>query len=127
MSSPRREWWSLLCSRRCPVRSLMRCVSRAIWTRVLPVSCSFSPNWATISALRSWVRLMRQRRVAGSSRDRPSLVDVPAHLLEEGLDRVEPLLSAQPLEKLRPKRLTIDVGVEFEQELLDELAPPGHE
>src|SRR3954470_9564722 len=127
MSSPRREWWSLRCSRRCAVRSLMRWVSRAIWTRVLPVSCAFSPNWATISALRSWVSVMRQRRVAGSSRDRPSLVDVPAHLLEEGLDRVEPLLSAQPLEELEAQRLAVDVGVEVEQERLDELAPPGHE
>src|SRR4051812_13881218 len=127
MSSPRREWWSLLCSRRCAVRSLMRWVSRAIWTRVLPVSCSFSPNWATISALRSWVRLMRQRRVAGSSRDRPSLVDVPAHLLDERVDRVEALLAAQPLEELEPQRLPVEVAVEVEQERLDELPAAGYE
>src|SRR3954469_15539770 len=127
MSSPRREWWSLLCSRRCAVRSLMRWVSRAIWTRVLPVSCSFSPNWATISALRSWVRLMRQRRVAGSSRDRPSLVDVPAHLVDERVDRVEALLAAQPLEDLEPQRLPVEVAVEVEQERLDELPAAGDE
>src|SRR3954451_5439349 len=122
MSSPRREWWSLLCSRRCPVRSLIRWVSSAIWTRVLPVSRSFSPNWETISALRSWVRLMRQRRVAGSSRDRPSLVDVPAHLIDERVDRVEALLAAQSLEELEAQRLAVEVAVEVEQEGLDELA-----
>src|SRR3954469_22976158 len=127
MSRPRREWWSLRCSRRWPVRSLMRWVSSATWTRVLPVSCSFSPNWAMISRLRSRVSVMRQRRVAGSSCDRPSLVDVPAHLLDERLDRVEALLAAQPFEELEAQRLAVDVGVEVEQERLDELAPPGHE
>src|SRR4051794_30673681 len=127
MSSPRREWWSRRCSRRCAVRSLMRWVSRAIWTRVLPVSCAFSPNWATSSALRPWVSGMRQRRVAGSSGDRPSLVDVPAHLLDERVDRVEALLSAQPLEELEAQRLAVDVGVEVEQERLDQLASAGHE
>src|SRR4051795_10039384 len=127
MSSPRREWWSLLCSRRCAVRSLMRWVSRAIWTRLLPVSCSFSPNCEMISRLRSWVRLMRQRRVAGSSRDRPSLVDVAAHLVDERVDRVEPLLAAQPLEELETQRLAVEVVVEVEQERLDELPPAGDE
>src|SRR3954463_10108710 len=127
MSSPRREWWSLLCSRRCAVRSLMRWVSRAIWTRLLPVSCSFSPNCETISRLRSWVRLMRQRRVAGSSRDRPSLVDVAAHLVDERFDRVEALLTAQPLEELEAQRLAVEVAVEVEQERLDELAPARDE
>src|SRR3954454_9822865 len=105
----------------------MRCVSSAIWTRVLPVSCSFSPNWETISALRSWVRLMRQRRVAGSSRDRPSLVDVPAHLIDERVDRVEALLTAQPLEELEAQRLAVEVAVEVEHEGLDELAPARDE
>src|SRR3954449_5655188 len=127
MSSPRREWWSLRCSRRCDVRSLMRWVSSAICTRVLPVSWAFSPNWATISALRSWVSVMRQRRVAGSSGDRPGLVDVAPHLLDEGLDGVEALLAAQPLEELQPERLAVDVVVEVEQEGLDELAAAGDE
>src|SRR3954453_4122131 len=127
MSSPRREWWSLRCSRRCAVRSLMRWVSRAIWTRVLPVSSAFSPNCATISALRSWVSVMRQRRVAGASRDGPSLVDVPAHLVDERVDRVEALLAAQPLEELEPQRLAVEVAVEVEQERLDELAAAGDE
>src|SRR3954449_10546261 len=127
MSSPRREWWSLLCSRRCAVRSLMRWVSSALWTRLLPVCCSFWPNCETISRLRSWVRLMRQRRVAGSSRDRPSLVDVAAHLVDEGVDRLEPLLRPQPLEELEPQRLAVEVGIEVEQERLDEPPPPRDE
>src|SRR3954453_13207936 len=127
MSSPRREWWSLRCSRRCAVRSLMRWVSRAIWTRVLPVSCSFSPNWATISALRSWVRLMRQRRVAGSSRDRPSLVDVAAHLVDARVDRVEPLLAPPPLQEREPQPLVVEVALEVQQERLDEFAAPRDE
>src|SRR4051795_8215605 len=127
MSRPRREWWSLPCSRRCPVRSLIRWVSSAIWTRVLPVSRAFSPNCETISALRSWVRLMRQRRVAGSSGDRPSLVDVAAHLLDERVDRLEALLAAQSLEELEAQRLAVDVGVEVEQERLDQLPSAGHE
>src|SRR5918911_5459928 len=127
MSRPRREWWSLRCSRRCAVRSLIRCVSSATWTRVFPVSCSFSPNWAMISRLRSAVRLMRQRRVAGSSCDRPGLVDVRAHLLDERLDRVEALFAAQPLEELEAQRLAVEVAVEVEQVGLDELAPAGDE
>src|SRR6185436_19106965 len=122
MSRPRREWWSLRWSRRCPVRSLIRWVSSAIWTRVLPVSSAFSPNWATISALRSWVSVMRQRRVAGSPRQRPGLVDVAVHLLDERLDRLEALLAAQPLEELEPQRLPVQVAVEVEQERLDQLA-----
>src|SRR3954470_14072188 len=109
MSSPRREWWSFLCERRCSVSSLMRCVSSAICTRVLPVSWAFSPNWATISLLRSWVSVMRQRRVAGSPRDRPGLVDVATHLLDERLDRVEALLAAQSLEELQAQRLVVYV------------------
>jgi len=36
ISRPRRELWSLPCSRRCPVRWLMRSVSSAIWTLVEP-------------------------------------------------------------------------------------------
>src|SRR3954466_7634618 len=127
MSRPRREWWSLRCSRRCPVRSLMRCVSSATWTRVLPVSCSFSPNWETISCLRSAVRLMRQRRVAGSPGDGAGLVDVRAHLLDERLDRVEALLAAQALEELEAQRLAVEVAVEVEQEGPDELAAAGLE
>src|SRR5689334_20555224 len=119
MSSPRREWWSLRCSRRCPVRSLIRWVSSATCTRVLPVSCSFAPNWAMISRLRSAVRLMRLRRVAGSSRDRPGLRDVRAHLLDERVDRLEALLAAQPLEELEAQRLAVDVAVEVEQVGLD--------
>src|SRR5919109_355444 len=127
MSRPRREWWSLRCSRRCAVRSLTRWVSSAICTRVLPVSWAFSPNWAMISRLRSWVSVMRQRRVAGSSCDRPGLADVAAHLLDERLDRLEALLAAQPLEELKAQRLPVEVAVEVEQVGLDELAAAGLE
>src|SRR5919108_3120771 len=127
MSRPRREWWSLRCSRRCAVRSLMRWVSSATCTRVLPVSWAFSPNWAMISRLRSWVSVMRQRRVAGSPCDRPGLADVAAHLLDERVDRVEALLAAQPLEELQAQRLVVEVAVEVEQERLDELAAAGDE
>src|ERR1700748_284784 len=105
MSRPRREWWSFLCSRRWPVRSLIRWVSSAICTRVFPASWAFSPNCETISALRAWVSVMRQRRVAGSSGDRPGFVAVAAHLLDERLDRVEALLAAQALEALQAQRL----------------------
>src|SRR3954451_12321072 len=107
MSRPRREWWSLRCSRRCPVRSLIRCVSSATWTRVLPVSCSFSPNWEMISRLRSAVRLMRQRRVAGAACDRPALVAAPADVLAERLDGLETALAAQALEELEAQRLAV--------------------
>ena len=39
-SRPRRLWWSCLWVFRCSVRSVMRCVSSAIWTSGLPVSPS---------------------------------------------------------------------------------------
>src|SRR3954452_4490248 len=40
INRPRRLWWSCLCSLRCSVRSLMRCVSIATWTSGEPVSAS---------------------------------------------------------------------------------------
>src|SRR5215218_1918273 len=134
MSSPRREWWSLRCSRRCAVRSLMRWVSSATWTRVLPVSCWFAPNRATISAFCSWVSVVmsgahgsrgtaRVRGLAGG--DLAGLVDVAAHLLDKRLDRLEALLAAQPLEELDAQVAAVQVAVVVEQVGLDQLAATG--
>src|SRR3989449_8758339 len=98
MSSPRREWWSLPCSRRCSVRWLMRSVSSAIWTFVEPVSFSLAPNLAAISRLRSLVialigaeRLADGRLTSGRVRgDKLArALDVPAHLLHERVGAVE--------------------------------------
>src|SRR3954451_14676164 len=134
MSSPRREWWSLLCSRRGPVRSLMRWVSSAIWTRVLPVSCAFSPNCATISALRSWVSVMAAAQASrapparsGHAGDGAGLLDVLAHLRDERVDGLEALLAAQALEELQAQRGAVDVLVEVEQVRLDQLPAARHE
>ena len=66
MSSPRREWWSLRCSRRCSVSSLMRAVSRATWTSVEPVSSSPRPCLATMSRLASRGQRHRRETVAAA-------------------------------------------------------------
>src|SRR5512132_1052757 len=58
MSSPRREWWSFLCARRCSVSWLMRSVSSATCTRVFPVSRSSLPNCLVSSAFLSCVKGM---------------------------------------------------------------------
>src|SRR5918997_1560043 len=64
ISSPRREWWSLRCSRRCSVSSLMRAVSSATWTSVEPVSASPRPYSATISRFLSAVSVIEPETVA---------------------------------------------------------------
>src|SRR3954447_16736298 len=140
MSSPRREWWSLRCSRRCAVRSLMRWLSSATCTRVLPVSCAFAPNRATISAFCSWVSVVmsgahgsRAIRPFGGARGGSAerhvarLLDVQGHLLDERVDRVEALLAAQPLEELDAQLRAVEVAVEVQQERLDQLAAAGDE
>src|SRR3984957_14213371 len=48
-SSPRREWWSCLCSFRCSVRSAIRLVSSATWASGEPVSVSCRPYWPRMS------------------------------------------------------------------------------
>src|SRR5215831_6574026 len=48
-SSPRRLWWSCLCTLRCSVRSLIRRVSNATWTSGEPVSPSLVACPAMIS------------------------------------------------------------------------------
>src|SRR5437899_2993259 len=98
MSRPRREWWSLPCVRRCSVSWLMRAVSSATWTRVLPVSCGVSPNCVTSSDLRSWVNGMRPANLAVEVlADR---AHVAVHLLDERLDGREAPLAAQALVEL---------------------------
>src|SRR4051794_6451786 len=126
MSSPRREWWSFLWERRCSVSSLMRSVSSATCTRVLPVSCAFAPNCATISDLRSWVRAMRRGSLAAVEVP-ADVVDVAVHLRDEGLDRGEAPFPAQALAELDAQRAVVEVAVEVEQVGLDELVAPGLE
>src|SRR3954468_21768906 len=117
ISSPRREWWSLECVRRCSVSSLMRAVSSATWTRVLPVSFSFWPNCETISRLRSWVRLMRRVRLAalGSPDERAGGLDVAAHLLDERVHGGNAALAAQAREELDGQAAVVQVAVEVDQ------------
>src|SRR4051812_44813985 len=106
----------------------MRSVSRATWTRVLPVSESLAPNWATISLVRSGVRvLMRRRRVAALGRDLAGFDDVPAHLLDQRLDAREAPFAAHPLEELDLQILAVEVALPVDQERLDELVPAGLE
>src|ERR1700749_4351135 len=50
-SSPRRLWWSCLCTFRCSVRWLIRLVSSATWTSGEPVSPSLVAYSARISFL----------------------------------------------------------------------------
>src|SRR5579864_8634086 len=50
-SSPRRLWWSCLCTFRCSVRSLIRLDSSATWTSGEPVSPSLVACVAMISFL----------------------------------------------------------------------------
>src|SRR4051812_43026217 len=118
----------------------MRWLSSAICTRVLPVSCGFAPNLATISAFCSWVSVVMSgahgSRGAPPGRgaprgllqgDRARLVDVVAHLLDQRLDRVEALLAAQALHELDPQPRAVQVAVVVEQERLDQLAATGDE
>src|SRR4051794_13056311 len=105
MSRPRREWWSFLLVRRCSVRWLIRSVSRATWTRVLPVSLSLAPNCVTISRVRSGVRvLMRRERI-----QTPCLLYVGCHLLQQRVDRREAALAPQALEELDPQLLAVEI------------------
>src|SRR6187551_2377525 len=69
ISSPRREWWSLLWVRRCSVSSLIRAVASAICTSAEPVSPSARPCLPISSLFFSLVRPMsRKRRAPGGSR-----------------------------------------------------------
>src|SRR3954452_11114700 len=128
MSRPRREWWSFLLDRRCPVRSLIRCVSRAIWTRVLPVSCGFAPNWATISAVCSVLNVvMRRRRVAPLDGYFPRLLDIPGHLRDQIVDGREAPLAAQALDELDGELLAVEIALPVDEVGLDQLVAAGLE
>src|SRR3954469_16294828 len=132
MSSPRREWWSFLCERRCSVSSLMRSVSSAICTRVLPVSWAFSPNFATISDLRSWVRDMRRASVSArlvplDPEEAPHRADVVVHLAHEVVDGREAALPAQALAEVHAQRRVVEVALEVQDVGLDQLVAPGLE
>src|SRR6516164_7684573 len=61
-SSPRRLWWSCLCTFRCSVRWLIRLVSSAIWTSGEPVSPSlvaYSVRISFLTAVSSGTWLLR--------------------------------------------------------------------
>src|SRR3954451_25443284 len=108
----------------------MRAVSRATWTSVDPVSLSPLPWRATISCFCSTVSVMRRAKLAALARrgtDFAGLIDVPAHLGDELVDRVEALLAPQPLEEGDPQGLTVEIAVEIEQVGLDQQAAPGLE
>src|SRR3954452_21278565 len=129
MSSPRREWWSFLCERRCSVSSVMRSVSSSSCTRVLPVSWAFSPNFATISDLRSWVRDMRRASVSArlDPEEPPHRPDVVVHLAHEVVDGREAALPAQALAEVHAQRRVVEVALEVEDVGLDQLVAPGLE
>src|SRR3954447_6587356 len=120
MSSPRREWWSCLCSRRCSVRWLMRRVSSAICTSVAPVSVSALPKRVTISRFSSAVIAgMRPVRLAARSPgDAPCALRVGVHLLDQRLRRVEALLAPDALEERQPELLAVAVALVADQERL---------
>src|SRR3954469_22381483 len=103
ISRPRREWWSLLCSRRWPVNSLIRSVIRATWTSAEPVSPPPRPCLPISSAFFSFVGLIEKIAAAprrGDSRpleastDNFRLFDVAVHLRDQLLDAREPPFSA---------------------------------
>src|SRR5919108_4470980 len=196
---PRREWWSLRCSRRCWVRSLMRAVSSATWTSVDPVSESARPYLETMSRFASAVSVIRRKTVAGGScllsagllvlpaapglgrrldlggcgelcthlgtevaspltrpypaparpaqpstrrgtaglrsrrrkprrlADLARLDDVPLHLLDQRVHRLEALLSPHALDERDAEVLAVQVAVEADQVGLDEEATAGLE
>src|SRR4249919_2189509 len=103
ISSPRREWWSLACVRRCSVSSLIRSVSRATWTSAEPVSPSARPYLPISSLFFSLVRLIAKKAPCSSEESRPleastdplRVLDVGAHLGDQLLDAGEALLATQ--------------------------------
>src|SRR4029453_3941899 len=88
ISSPRREWWSLACVRRCSVSSLIRSVSRATCTSAEPVSPSLRPYLPVNLLFLFLVRLIskkapcsgRSSRPLEASTDALGVLDVDAHL-----------------------------------------------
>src|SRR4029077_10635716 len=103
ISRPRREWWSLLCSRRWPVSSLIRSVSRATWTSAEPVSPSARPYLPISSLFFSLARLISKKvsrsewssPPLGAITDPVSALDIGAHLDDQRLDPREGFLASQ--------------------------------
>src|SRR5690242_21727205 len=62
-----------------------------------------------------------------SGRNRPRVLDVAAHLLDQRLDGLEALLPPQALEELDAQARAVEVAVEVHEEGLDELAAAGDE
>src|SRR5215216_1409180 len=143
ISSPRREWWSLRCSRRCWVSSLMRAVSSATWTSVEPVSASPCPYLATMSRFASAVSVIRRKTVAGVEapagrlRSRRRIArglaylaredDVALHLLDERIHGVEALLATHALDERDAEHLAVQVAGEVDQVSLHEQPAAGLE
>src|SRR5579884_1305106 len=107
--------------RRCSVRRLIRSVMSATCTSVRPVSASLPPNCWTSSCFLSLVSVMRTMRLATAYL--PGLRDVALHLLDQGLDALEPALPAQPLEELHPENLPVQVHLPIQDIGLDEHGP----
>src|SRR5918998_1911761 len=128
INRPRREWWSLRCSRRCSVSSLMRAVSSATWTSVEPVSASPRPYSATISRFLSAVSVIEPETVAAETSlgtgvgDLARLHQIALHLVHEGVHGVEALLAAHALEEGDPQCLAVEVSLEPDQVRLHEQA-----
>src|ERR1700733_3688132 len=130
ISRPRREWWSLLCSRRWPVSSLIRSVSRATWTSAEPVSPSARPYLPISSLFFSLVRPMscspqknrapRGSRPLEASTDALGVLDVAAHLRDQPLGVGEALLPPQPLDEGDPQSAAVEVFVAVDQIGLDQ-------
>src|SRR3954467_4176660 len=135
MSRPRREWWSLACVRRCSVSSLIRSVSRAIWTSAEPVSPSARPNLPISSFFFSLVRLISKKEPCSWRRSRPleastdalRVLDIEAHLGDQLLDAGEALLAAQALDEGNPQVGAVEIALEVDQVGLDQHAPPALE
>src|SRR4249919_3494860 len=117
ISRPRREWWSLLCARRCSVSSLIRSVARAIWTSAEPVSPSARPYLPISSLFFSLVRLiktpctLRGSRPLEASTDALRLIDIAPHLNDQIVDAGEALLPPQALDEGDPQRAAVEVFV----------------
>ena len=134
ISRPRREWWSLLCARRCSVSSLMRSVSSATWTSAEPVSPSSRPYLPISSCFFSLVSAHRasEQRLARRSRTRrrarrASLDVAAASARPASSTLVEALLAAQPGDERDPQGLAVEVAVEVDQVGLDQHPAAGLE
>src|SRR5882757_5175775 len=109
--------------RRWSVSSLIRSVSTATWTSVLPVSVGLSPNLAVSSCLRSWVTVMRPVRLAEAAR----LLDVLLHLGDQRLGGVKPRRAPRTAQKVDPQLAPVELDVAIQQVSLDQHGQVGAE